>query len=189
VDVNAMPLKALRAEFGFVPQDRFLFSRTLRENLLMGDPGASVEKMASYARMAQLEKDVLDFPQGYETLLGERGVTLSGGQRQRACLTRALLREPRLMVLDDTFSAVDTDTEEAILQALRERDQTGMTLLITHRPSTMREADRICVMDQGRVVEEGSHSELMARGGLYAELVRTATLREALGLEAGGEGA
>lgn len=189
VDINAMPVRALRAEFGFVPQDRFLFSRTLRENLLMGDPEAGVEKMERFSRIAQLEKDVLDFPQGYETLLGERGVTLSGGQRQRACLTRALLREPRIMVLDDTFSAVDTDTEEEILKALRERHEDAITLLITHRPSTMREADRICVMDQGRIVEEGSPDQLLAAGGLYAELVRTATLREQLGLEAGGEGA
>lgn len=186
VPLERIALDELRPLFGFVPQDRFLFSRTLRENLLMGDPEASQEKVARYARMAQLEKDVRGFPQGYETLLGERGVTLSGGQRQRACLARALVREPRIMVLDDTFSAVDTHTEEEILRALRERRADAITLLVTHRPSTMREADRICLMDQGRIVEEGSHEELLALGGRYAELVHVAELREELGLEPSG---
>jgi ATP-binding cassette subfamily B protein len=187
VDLNELNLQELRANFGFVPQDRFLFSRTLRENLAMGAPVDSEEDLVErYAVMAQLAKDVQDFPDGYDTLLGERGVTLSGGQRQRACLTRALVREPRVMVLDDTFSAVDTDTEEEILTALREHHQDGITLMITHRPSTMREADRIVVLDAGRVVEDGSHDELMDRGGVYRELVETALLEEELGLSQEG---
>jgi ATP-binding cassette subfamily B protein len=186
VDINAVSTTELRSLFGFVPQDRFLFSRSLRENLLMGDPQADNQKMLDYARMAQLEKDVLGFPGGFDTLLGERGVTLSGGQRQRACLTRALVREPHIMVLDDTFSAVDTHTEEDILTALREHREDILTLLITHRPSTMREADRICLMEEGRIVEEGSHQELIDLGGHYANLVQLATLREELGLEPSG---
>ena len=183
VDLNHLDLRDLRASFGFVPQDRFLFSRTLRENLAMGAPQGSAEDLVErYAVMAQLDKDIQDFPDGYDTMLGERGVTLSGGQRQRACLTRALVREPRVMVLDDTFSAVDTDTEEEILTALRDHHRDGITLMITHRPSTMREADRIVVMDAGRVVEDGSHEELMNAGGAYRDLVETALLEEELGL-------
>lgn len=185
-DLNRIGLRALRAEVGFVPQGRFLFRRSLAENLKMGDPAADEATVTRYARMAQLDKDVAGFPDGYETLIGERGVTLSGGQRQRASLARALLKEPKILVLDDTFSAVDTDTEEEILKALRRRDPDQITLMITHRPSTMREADRIFVLDAGRVVQRGTHAQLAGVPGAYRDLIETAALRDELGL---GEGA
>ncbi len=181
-DLNAFHPEDLRRGFGVVPQDRFLFSRSLLENLTLGRPSASRDEAIGMSRLARLDPDVAAFPEGYDTLLGEKGITLSGGQRQRACLARAMLRRPAVLVLDDTFSAVDTHTEEEILAGLRSERDRPTTLLITHRPSTMREADRILMFESGRVVETGTHEELLARGGSYAELVRRASLRESLGL-------
>lgn len=185
-DVNRLRVRDVRRLLGVVPQDRFLFSLPLRENLMLGAPEAGEEAMREVAQLAQLEKDVEGFPDGYSTRIGEKGVTLSGGQRQRACLARALLRDPAVALLDDTFSAVDTDTEEEILRGLRTKGAGAATVLVTHRPSTMREADRIVVLEQGRVVEEGSHQALLDRDGPYAELVRIANLREELGLDPDG---
>lgn len=181
VDLRRLPLRTVREAVGFVPQDPFLFSDTLHANIAFGGDGERVERAAEVARIA---KDLGQLPQGYETLVGERGVTLSGGQRQRTALARALARDPRILVLDDALSSVDTQTEEEILRGLRSVLQSRTAVIISHRISTIRDADWIVVLDQGQVVEQGTHDALLARGGLYAELYERQRLREALEQEA-----
>ncbi|GBD30392.1 putative multidrug resistance ABC transporter ATP-binding/permease protein YheI [bacterium HR32] len=181
VDLRRLPLRTVREAVGFVPQDPFLFSDTLHANIAFGGDGERVERAAEVARIA---KDLGQLPQGYETLVGERGVTLSGGQRQRTALARALARDPRILVLDDALSSVDTQTEEEILRGLRSVLQSRTAVVISHRISTIRDADWIVVLDQGQVVEQGTHDALLARGGLYAELYEQQRLREALEQEA-----
>jgi len=164
-------LHALRGAFGFAPQEPFLFSETLRANLALGVDGDQPE-VEEAARIAGLAEDVADFPAVYETWIGERGITLSGGQKQRAALARAILADPLVLVLDDAFSSVDTETEERILSRLREFMAERTTILVSHRVSTLRGADRVVVLDGGRIVESGSHAELVAAGGWYAALER-----------------
>jgi len=181
VDLRRLPLRTVREAVGFVPQDPFLFSDTLHANIAFGGDGERVERAAEVARIA---KDLGQLPQGYETVVGERGVTLSGGQRQRTALARALARDPQILVLDDALSSVDTQTEEEILRGLRSVLQSRTAVVISHRISTIRDADWIVVLDQGQVVEQGTHDALLARGGLYAELYEQQRLREALEQEA-----
>ena len=172
--VQGYPLEALRSAIAVVPQESFLFSATLRENLLFGADGDQNGRpsLEEAAQIAGLSVDIAELPDGFETLVGERGVTLSGGQKQRAALARAILAGPRILVLDDAFSSVDTETEEGILQHLRAFMAQRTTLLISHRVSTLRRADRIVVVDQGRIVEDGTHDELVIADGLYAALYR-----------------
>jgi ATP-binding cassette subfamily B multidrug efflux pump len=169
-DVRRIPLATLRGAVGFVPQESFLFSTTVRENVAFG--AGAVGRVDWATGVAQLAKDLRDFPQGVETTVGERGLTLSGGQKQRAALARALATDPRILVLDDALSAVDTETEEQILSGLREVMRSRTTFLVSHRVSTVREADLIVVLRDGRIVERGTHDELVGRGGFYADLHR-----------------
>jgi ATP-binding cassette subfamily B protein len=179
-DVRELPLGTLRGAIGFVPQESFLFSRTVRENVALGlhDAPATGSRVADAARIAQLEKDVADFPQGFETMVGERGITLSGGQKQRTALARALAVDPRILVLDDALASVDTHTEEQILSGLRGVFGTRTTFLVSHRVSTVQGADLIVVLREGRVVESGSHAELVQHGGFYADLHQRQLLEE-----------
>jgi ATP-binding cassette subfamily B protein len=176
-EIHTIPLRDLRAAIGFVPQEAFLFSRTLRENVAFG---ASETGVATAAEVAGLSADVARLSTGWDTVVGERGLMLSGGQRQRATLARALLRDPRILVLDDAFAAVDAETEAAILAGLLGRIRERTTLVITHRLRVAAMLDRIVVLDEGRLVEEGSHAELLARGGLYARLWRRQQLESTI---------
>ena len=180
VDVLDLPLARLRGAIGMVPQETFLFSTTVAANIALGRPEASREEVAEAARLAGLGADLEGFPQGLDTVVGERGITLSGGQKQRVALARAILRRPRILILDDCLSAVDTHTEETILANLRQVFVGRTVFLVSHRISTVKDADLILVLDDGRILERGSHRELIARGGLYADLDQRQRLEEEL---------
>ena len=180
VDVRDLPLAALRRAIGFVPQEPFLFSSTIAENIAFGVAEMKREQVEHAAHVSRLDKDLADFPKGYDTIVGERGITLSGGQKQRTAIARAVMTDPKILVLDDALSAVDTYTEEEILSRLASVMRSRTTIIVSHRVSTVRTADQILVLDEGAIVERGTHDQLVARNGLYAELYRKQLLEEEL---------
>jgi ATP-binding cassette subfamily B protein len=178
--IRNYPLATLRRNIGMVPQETFLFSETIRENLLFGAPHATEDDMLRAAEAAHILEEFQEFPLGFDTMVGERGVTLSGGQKQRAAIARALLRRPPILILDDALASVDTYTEERILGGLRSYTSESTTILISHRVSTVRNADQIAVLVRGRIVEIGAHDDLLARDGYYASLYQKQQLEEEL---------
>ena len=182
VDIREIPLSSLRGAIGVVPQEPFLFSTTIAENIAFGVPESEAigTRIGEAAEVARLDKDVESFPKGYETMVGERGITLSGGQKQRTALARAVMVDPRILILDDALSAVDTYTEEEILGRLRRVMRQRTSIIVAHRVSTVRDADQIFVLDRGRIVERGNHDALVARNGRYAALYRKQQLEEEL---------
>jgi ATP-binding cassette, subfamily B, multidrug efflux pump len=182
--IREFPIDSLRRQIGFVPQETFLFSTTIRENIAFGinteNGEATLDDIKATAEAANIAQDIESFPEGYNTTVGERGITLSGGQKQRTAIARALVRGPRILILDDALSSVDTHTEDKILNHLREIMRGRTTIFISHRVSTVRNADRIAVLHQGRIVELGTHDELIERNGYYTELYNKQLLEEEL---------
>ena len=181
--IREFPLEVLRRNIGFVPQETFLFSDTIRENIAFGAERATDAEIRRAAEAANIADEIESFPDGYNTLVGERGLTLSGGQKQRTAIARALIRSPRILVLDDALASVDTQTEDRILNHLREIMQGRTTIFISHRVSTVRNADRIAVLHDGQIVEYGTHEELIERNGYYTELYNKQLLEEELETE------
>ncbi|MGE5680682.1 MAG: ABC transporter ATP-binding protein [Bacillota bacterium] len=169
-NIKKIPLNVLRKHIGIVPQETFLFSETLANNITYGLSENKMDLVEKVSEIAQLKKDVDSFPKGYETMLGERGITLSGGQKQRTCLARALAIDPDILILDDSFSAVDTHTEEEILKRLKQFMKDRTSIIISHRISTVKDADKIFVLDKGVIAEQGTHEELIQKQGIYADL-------------------
>jgi ATP-binding cassette subfamily B protein len=186
--IRQFPLDSLRRQIGFVPQETFLFSDTIRENIAYGTAQeispktveTSLDDIKAAATAANIAQDIESFPEGYNTMVGERGITLSGGQKQRTAIARALLRSPRILILDDALSSVDTNTEDKILNHLRAIMRGRTTIFISHRVSTVRNADCIAVLHQGRIVELGTHDQLIASNGYYTDLYNKQLLEEEL---------
>jgi ATP-binding cassette subfamily B protein len=179
-DIRTVPLDVLRTNIGYVPQETFLFSDTISENIGYGTDNGTEEHVHEAAEISRLAHDVSDFPRGYATMLGERGITLSGGQKQRTSIARAVMRKPKILILDDSLSAVDTFTEEEILKRLRKIMEGRTSIIISHRISTVKDADQIVVLHEGKIAERGTHAELVETGGIYSELHRKQLLEEEL---------
>lgn len=182
-DINALPIQRIRDIIGYVPQDNFLFSQTVAYNLKFGDPSKGEAEIEAAAKTAQVYNEILNFPKGFKSELGERGVNMSGGQKQRVSIARALAKNPKLVILDDALSAVDTKTEEAILNHLERALTDTTTILIAHRISTIKHADLILVLDHGKIVERGTHSQLIEMSGIYRDMYEKQLLEDKLSKE------
>jgi ATP-binding cassette subfamily B protein len=180
VNIKKIPLDVLRSNIGYVQQETFLFSDSLTDNISYGTDNGTEEHVHAAAEVSQIARDVLEFPKGYETMIGERGITLSGGQKQRTSIARAVMRNPKILILDDALSAVDTYTEEEILKRLRGVMKNRTSIIISHRISTVKDADLIIVLDNGTITERGTHEQLVALGGIYADLYEKQLLEEEL---------
>jgi len=180
IEIHHIPIKVLRRDIGYVPQETFLFSDTIRENIAFGRLDATEKEIEEAVRIAQIYDDVIGFPEGLNTVIGEKGITLSGGQRQRIAIARAILMNPPIFILDDALSSVDIQTEERILEGMEKFLQGKTSILITHRIAPLRRADRIIVLDEGRIVEIGDHATLLSKGGIYADLYWQRQLEEEL---------
>jgi ATP-binding cassette subfamily B protein len=184
VPIRHYPLDVLRSNIGFVPQETFLFSESIRENIAFGVQDATDEQIVHAATTAHIAKEIQEFPNGFDTVVGERGITLSGGQKQRTAIARALIREPRILILDDALASVDTYTEERILSGLKQEMQDRTTIFISHRVSTAANADQIAVLIDGRIAELGTHEELLMKGGYYTSLFEKQQLEEEIAVTA-----
>ena len=182
-DINNIPLNLLRTKIGYVPQDNFLFSCSIRENIAFADENMTFDKIEGAVKITSVYDDIMDFPQKFETQLGERGITLSGGQKQRISIARAIAKEPAIMIFDDCLSAVDTKTEEKILKNLKEVTKDRTSIIIAHRISTVKDADEIIVLDEGRIIERGSHDVLVALDGYYSSIYHKQLLEEKIARE------
>ncbi|HBG16959.1 MAG TPA: ABC transporter ATP-binding protein, partial [Firmicutes bacterium] len=180
IDLNKIPLKTLRQAIGYVPQDNFLFSTTIHENIGFAGESFSDQAIEEVAKQAQIYESIVDFPEKFQTVVGERGTTLSGGQKQRISIARALIKNPALLILDDCFSAVDTQTEEKILTGLRSYLSGRTGIIISHRISTVQEADEIVLLDHGEIIERGDHHTLLQLKGRYWEMYQKQRLEEEL---------
>ncbi|MFN3134698.1 MAG: ABC transporter ATP-binding protein [Candidatus Kryptonium sp.] len=180
VNVKKIPLKVLRESIGYVQQEVFLFSDSVKNNITFGVDGVNDEEVLEVAKIAHIYDEVIEFPNGFDTIVGERGITLSGGQRQRVGLARALIKKPKILILDDSFSSVDAYTEEMILKNLKEFRKGRTTIIISHRITAVKDADLIIVLDDGKIVEQGTHDELLELGGIYADLYQKQILEEEL---------
>ncbi len=183
IEIHHIPLRTLRRDIGYVPQDTLLFSDTIRENIAFGRLDATEEEIVEAAKIAQIYDEIVEFPNGLNTTIGEKGITLSGGQRQRIAIARAILINSPVFILDDALSSVDIQTEEHILEGMESFLKGKTSILITHRIAPLRRADRIVVLDEGRVVEVGDHSTLLSKGGIYASLYWQRQLEEELEME------
>jgi ATP-binding cassette subfamily B protein len=177
-DINEIPYEILRRDIAVVPQETFLFSTTVKENIAFGKPDASMEEIIEAAKLAEIHDTIMSFPQKYETVVGERGLSLSGGQRQRVTLARALLMNPKILILDDALSAVDANTEREILANLKNYMKQRTSIIISHRIIAVKDADHIVVLDNGKIIEQGKHEELLRKEGVYYKIYKRQTLEE-----------
>ena len=182
IPIEQVNLNAVRSQIGFVPQDPFLFSESIEENIKFGKENAAKEEIITAAQNADIHDNIINFPKGYKTILGERGVTLSGGQKQRISIARAIIKDPKILIFDDCLSAVDTETEEKILSNLERISKDVTTFIVSHRVSSAKKANKIIVLSEGEIIQEGTHNELISTEGYYKNLYEQQLLEKKINL-------